>query len=397
MKQKGKSVFAGLRTGRCLAVCGMILCLLWVMCLPVHGARETSTSAEQEIVDGFGAAVDTLPDEIGDRLPEGLHASSVEEQGEALAQMLTPRYVFSVVREHWKDAVSQGVRLLATVCGLLIIAAVLQTVRHSFSSAALNNTVRFCTIGALFAALVRLQYDQLSAVKLFFERLHTLMSSMIPIGGAVLAMGGNVTTAAAGSATLGVFLSVAEGLCARTVVPVCAIGTALALCQALCPEVGLRGIANVVRKTYTFFLGLVMSLLCFLLSSQSALCAAADSTGARTAKLVSALAIPTVGGGIGETLRTLAGSVQYLKSVVGLGGIFFIFLLLLPTFFSLLATRLVFLLGSGAAEMLGCESEGKLLSELGTVWGTMLAVMSMCAVMFVFALVIFVRVAVAAG
>ena len=397
MKRKGKCALARGWTSRCMAIGGIVVCLLCALCLPVRAEAADYHSAEQEIANGFGAVADALPDEVQDQLPEGLHSSDVEEQGEALAGMLTPQYLFSVVREHWEDALSLGIRSLATVCGLLAVAAVLQTVRLSFSSDALKNTVRFCTVGALFAALVRLQYEHLGAVKLFFERLHTLMSSMIPIGGAVLAMGGNVTTAAAGSATLGVFLSVAEGLCASTVIPVCAISTALALCQALCPEVGLRGIANVVRKTYTFFLGLVMSLLCFLLSSQSTLCAAADSTGARTAKLVSSLAIPTVGGGIGETLRTLAGSVQYLKSIVGLGGILFIVLLILPTFFSLLTTRLVFLLGSGVAEMLGCENEGKLLSEMGTVWGTMLAVMSMCAVMFVFALVIFVRVAVAAG
>ena len=395
---RGKRKFrTGLRTSRCWVAIGLFLVLFGVLSLRVYGETPAQTSVEQQITEDFDAVKDTLPDEVLSWLPEGMQSSSLWEQGTALTEMLTPQYLFSLAREYLGGALGDGVRLLAVVCGLLAIAAVLQTARQSFSSDALKNTVRFCTLGGLFAALIRVQYEQLAAVKLFFERLHALMSSMIPVGGAVLAMGGNVTTAAAGSATLGVFLSVAEGLCARTVVPVCAIGTALALCQTLSPEVGLRGIANVVRKTYTFFLGLVMSLLCFLLSSQSTLCAAADSTGARTAKLVSSLAIPVVGGGVGETLRTLAGRVQYLKSIVGIGGILFILLLFLPTFLSLIATRLVFLLGSGVAEMLGCENEGRLLSELGTVWGTMIAVMSMCAIMFVFALVIFVRVAVAAG
>ena len=140
-----------------------------------------------------------------------------------------------------------------------------------------------------------------------------------------------------------------------------------------------------------------MSLLCFLLSSQSTLCAAADSTGARTAKLFSGMAIPIVGSGVGETLRIVAGSVQYLKSIVGIGGIVFVLLLLLPVLLSLIVTRLVFLLGSGVAEMLGCEVEGKLISELGGIWGTMIAVVAMCSVMFILALSIFVRIAVAVG
>ena len=134
-----------------------------------------------------------------------------------------------------------------------------------------------------------------------------------------------------------------------------------------------------------------------VLASCAALCAAADSASARTARLVSGLTIPIVGSGVGESLRVVAGSVQYLKSIVGIGGIVFVLLLLLPTLLSLIVTRTVLLLGSGVAEMLGCPTEGKLLSELGAVWGTMIAVVAMSSVMFILALGIFVRVAVAVG
>jgi hypothetical protein len=100
---------------------------------------------------------------------------------------------------------------------------------------------------------------------------------------------------------------------------------------------------------------------------------------------------------VGDTLRTVAGGVSYLKSIVGISGIVFVVLLLLPVLISLVLTRLVFLLTSGVADMLGCETEGKLLSELSSVWGVMIAVVSMCAVMFIFALVIFVRITIAAA
>ena len=86
-----------------------------------------------------------------------------------------------------------------------------------------------------------------------------------------------------------------------------------------------------------------------------------------------------------------------MKSIVGISGIVFVMLLLLPTLISLILTRLVLLITGGVADMLGCETEGKLLSELGSIWGVMIAVVAMCAVMFIFALVIFVRITVAAA
>ena len=383
-------------TSRCVGrlVLLVLLLFLFTACstLPALCAEE-----RVEMPNEFEAVAEALPDEVRDRLPEGMTSQDTEQQAKALSEMLSLPYWASVAEDTLREAMGQGTRQLAAVCGLLVLAAVFQTIRKSFASEALQNTVRFCTVGGVFAVLLEMQYEQLSGVVRFFERLFVLMTSMIPVTGTLLAMGGNVSTAAQTSATLGVFLSVSEGLCAKTVIPVCAIGTAMALCQALSPDFGLRGVASALRKTYTFTLGLIMTLLCFLLSSQSTLCAAADSTGARTAKLVSGMAIPVVGSSVGETLRTVAGSVQYLKSIVGLGGIVFVLLLLLPTLLSLLITRLVFLLGSGVAEMLGCEVEGKLLSELGNVWGTLIAVVAMCSVMFIFALSLFVRIAVAVG
>ena len=134
-----------------------------------------------------------------------------------------------------------------------------------------------------------------------------------------------------------------------------------------------------------------------VLSTQTVLACAADSVSSRAAKLVASNIIPIVGGSVGDTLRTLSSSVGYLKSICGIGGILFIILLLLPTLVTLLLTRAVFILAVAVADLVGCESESKLLSELGSVYGILVAVVSMCSVMFILALTIFVRSTVAVG
>ncbi len=346
--------------------------------------------------EGFEDIRDSLPDEALESLPEGIFSSDAEEQGKALTEMTSPQYVFAFVRDLIGVEIGTAAKLFITVVGLLILSSALNAMRISLSSQSLGTAMRFCMTGAVMAALIGVQFSQLESVTVYFERINSLMRAMIPVGSAVLAMGGNISTAATSSATLSVFLGVCETLCAETVIPVVCACTALALCNTLSEDIGLRGFASAIKKTYTFILGTVMTLLLATLSSQTALTAAADSTGAKAAKLVSSTAIPIVGGTVGETLRTVASGVSYLKTVVGVGGIAFIVILVLPVLISLILTRLVFLLTGGVADMLGCETEGKLLSELGSVWGTMIAVVAMCAVMFILALVIFVRITVAA-
>lgn len=380
-------------TGVCVALLCVILCTVTVT---AENSEERAGELGQ-MPEGYQELLGALPEEVESLLPEEIGAEDPETVGKAVEEMAGAEYLLVSVGELAGVELGRALRLFAELCGLLVLAAVFSALRGSFGSDALSNAFRFCTTTAIFAAIISLQIQHLQSVAKYFERLSALMSAMIPITGAVWAMGGNLTTASSGTATLSVFLTVCETLCAKTVLPICVLCTALALCNTLSPDMGLGRFAGAVKKIYTFFLGMIMTILTASLHSTTALTSAADTTAARAAKAVSAGVIPVVGGSVGDTLRTVAAGVQYLKSVVGVGGILFLLMLVLPVLLSLIMTRLAFLLGTGVADLLGCDNESKLLSELGTVWGCMIAVVAMSAVMFILALNIFVKTVVAAG
>ncbi len=375
----------------------LLLVFLWIISgflLPVS-AEETDSL--QTLPEGYSDLSALLPEETEHLLPDGIASENPEEVGEAVEEMSSPAYLFQRLGDLLKTELGSSLRLFATLCGLLLLAAVLGAVRNSLCSEALGGILRFCTTTAIFSAIISIQMTHLERVSAYFENLSTLMNAMIPITGTVWAMGGNVTTASAGTTTLYLFLTVCENLCAKTVLPMACFCTAMALCNTLSPDMGVRGLSSAVKKIYTFSLGLIMTILVSSLQAQTTLTAAADSTAARAGKTVLATVIPVVGGSVGDTLRTVASGVGYLKSVVGIGGILFVFLLVLPVLLSLIMTRLAFLLAGGVADMLGCDGESKLLGELGGIYGCVIAVVSMSAVMFILGLNIFVKTVVAAG
>lgn len=374
-----------------LCSAALLLCIIPAV-LPISGADSTASMPEN-----FGSVYDALPDDVKELLPDGTFSDNVNEVAEAAKKMSTADYIFSVIGEITGAKLGQALRLLAQIVGLLVLSAVFGTFRTSVKSEALSRAVGYCTTCAIFAAIMDIQYRTLCGIEEFFGKLNTLMLSMIPVTGAVYAMGGNVSTAATGSSTLYAFLAVSENICSATVVPVGCVCTALALCQTLSGAVNLKGISGVIKKTYTFLLGMIMTVLVSVLGAQTAISSAADSTAARAAKIVTSSVIPVVGGSVGDTLRTVGAGMQYMRSVVGITGIIFILLLLLPTLINLLLTRLAFLLAGGAADMLGCESESKLLSELGNIYGCLCAVVSMTSVMFILALTIFIKCVSATG
>ena len=358
-----------------------------VPCLSVVVAAEDAGElAQRELADlAHGVSMDNGSALAG----EMASAHSAEE----IRKSLGARQILSEVLGVTLDALPAAVRALCFIVGLVMICAVIRRVWDSGAGGSYG--AQLCSAAVFMAAVFSVQSDSVASVERFFERICSLLEGMIPITGAVWAMGGNVGTASVGTAALYGLVSGVGGFCASTVTPVCCIVCVAAIGSAFSGGELLSGFSRAVKRVYNFVIGVIMSVLVFVLGSQTALAAAADSAAARGAKLVSSTVIPVVGGAVGDTLRAVAGSAQYVKSVVGIGGIVLILVLTLPTLCSLLLFRLALLVGGGAADMMCCPREAKLLGELGNVYGLLVGAVSICSVTFCVSLGIFVKCAVA--
>ncbi len=365
--------------------------MLCTVCILPICAESGSTSLPEKEWSDFE---DSLPDEVVERLPNG-SLDSEDELFESISEMSEEKYLAEVFLDIAGVELGGALKLFFTLAALIILASVFSAFCEGVGNSALNTAVRFCSVGALISAVIYIQYEHFTLIEELFGKIETMVGGMIPIVASIWAMGGNVSTASVGSASFGVMLGVSQSIFAKTLIPVCCVLTVFGFCGSLTDEFKTGRIMSALKKTYVFVLGLVMTLLLSALGAQTTLASAADTTAARTARLVSGTVIPVLGGSVGETFRSVAAGVTYLKSVFGVGAIIMIALLVLPALTAILLTRLVFLLCAGLADMLGCGNEAALLECMGEVYGFMLAVISGVAVMFVLALYIFMQTVVA--
>ena len=361
--------------------------LAMIFILPLFFFDVSGVSVDGELWEEF---VNSLPQSVTDSFENGT-LEKVESFGESVSEMSSARYVIGRILDCIGLELRGALTLFCSLCALLVLNASLSGASGTFLGADLGGAVRFCSAGAIFASVIYSQYGHFESIEMFFDSLGSLMRAMIPIGASLWAMGGNIVSASSGSATLYIMLGVSEGLFRTTVTPVCSVMSVLNLCDAMSDGMRTGRMLGAIRRIYSFFLCSVMTLLISCLAAQTALSASADGVAARTARLVSGSFIPILGGSVGETLRTVASGVGYLKSIFGIGGILMIFSLLLPVCISTLLFRVVFLVSGGIADMLGLASEARLLDGLGEVYGTMLAVVTSVSVMFLLSLCIFMQ------
>jgi len=371
---------------RWLFACLSVLLLL--------GAGEIQGLAT-ELPSEWQALLDAMPAEIEEGMEGLAEATDAQSLGESVSAWLQVENVLRVIGDVLGVGCVKALPLLGSLCTVLVLCALMEQMRYGLGMGAMAGVMSFCSSCAVFAAVLLPLQRHLSSVVHYFEQLLSLMGAMIPVTGAIYVMGGNVGTAGASSAALYAFLGVCQWLCASAVVPVCSAEAGFALIGAVNPHVHMGKLGKAIKRIYIFLMGLVMTVLVFVLGAQTSLSSAADSVAARAAKHLSASMIPTVGGSVGDTLRTVGAGVGYLKQVTGYAGVIGVLLLTLPLLAELLLVRTAFLVSTSVAQVLGCDREAGLLEDMGSVWGNLVGAVAMTSVMFILALVLFVKTAVA--
>ena len=372
---------------RCV-FCAFLLCFFALSC-----AAQEATLVTDELQTQYATFLESIPPEVAELLPEAFFSASPEAGGDALEKAGGIRAVMQALSKITGLAIRENLALLAKICGILLLTAVFRAMGGK--SGGVGKAYSFCTTLATTVLLLGLQAQKLSKLEAFFNTVKALCAALLPMMGTLYAMGGNLRRAVVNHSTLSFFLSVLETLCAGTVLPIAGICLAFALLDAVTGRGNLRGVAGVIKRSYTLMISFLMGIFCFVLGTQSALAKASDTLALRTARFAAGSFLPLVGGSVSEALRTVAGSVEYLRATVGTGAILVLFFAFLPTFLSVLLTRIALMLGGAVAGLLSCESEGRVLGELSSVYGYFLATISVLFVALTFSLTLFAQCAAA--
>ena len=368
-----------------------------VLMLSAYVSAEDTTEEKIEFNEEYRDMLDALPEDIAQLLPEKLYSDNASDIVEGAKEVVSFGYIVRIMLEYLGLELASALKILATLIGRLVLAATLNALKASFSSVAVSEAFSICASCAVFLTAVASQYSIIESVVQFFKRLSVFVNAMIPLMSVLYAMGGNVAGAVVNHSSLMIFMTILENLCAATVMPVAGICIAFSAAGALAPNMGLGGLSGLFKKMYTNALTFTMTVFTTVMAAQSLLASKADGIAGKAAKFAVGNLVPLVGSALAGTLGTVSTSIEYIRSGVGVVGIVVIILMLLPTLLTLLVTKYVFSLAAGAADILGCGSEKKIISEMAGVNGFLMASACICSVTLIFMLTIFAKCSAAAG
>ena len=274
---------------------------------------------------------------------------------------------------------------------LMIVISIFNTMKVSFISEGLKNAFSMCSVLCVSISVFSSVDTIVSLCVDYIQALCGTMNTFAPIMSALYIMNGAISSASVANASIMLFLSIIQNFMAVSLVPVIKICLCFSIVSSISGGIDLSGISRFIKNTFTGVCAFLMSIFSFVMSFQSVLTQGVDTLSLRTARFAIGNFIPIVGGFLSDSLKTISSSLSFIKSSCGVVAIIAIVIITLPVVISLLLYRLSFSLMSGISKALGNENECKVLDEATTVCSFTLAIASLMAVVFIFALTIFIK------
>lgn len=352
---------------------------------------QTSASAVDAGADSsfsIGEFEEYIPEEARGSLPDELfEADTVSDT----ASVFSFSYFFGLVRDAFTGAIGDNVIGLASLAGIVIVSSVFHSLAGASKSGELGNAFSsvsgLCVCVYVFAS-VSLMFKQVSV---YLNSLASFASAVTPFITIAYAAGGNVGTATVSSTGLLVCITVIENVAAYALYPLLKTSAVLTIASSASPKLRIGTLSGFLRGVLMLLISLTVAAISAIMTFQHTLATAADSLGARAVRFAASSFIPIVGSAISEAVRTVSSSISYLRSTAGSIGIVVIVIITLPTFISLMLSRINLALSASLADMLGCERECKALKEAGGLINFLIALVSLMAVMFIYSLTLLVR------
>ncbi len=368
---------------RCVIAVAVAL-LLFCAAPPVFAAESRADGMFSEEISSL---LDSLPTEVREEL--GILDSDTATIG-TIRERFRFGTFFSDIIASLRQAWPSSARLFLHLFGWILLAGVFSQIRTAYVSPSLISAFDFFT-SLLFALTLSDSVGSLlGEAQSYLQILTSVSTALAPAATAILAASGQLTFAAVTNAALMLLFSLFQSIGGLFLVPIVRVSYCLGIVGAVSTDTRTENIAKCVRRVFAVVMSFLMLAVTFVVGVQSILAKSADSFSSRTVKFALGNMIPLIGSALAEAVSTVSTSLSLIRSAVGGIGVFALLLFLLPTVIRLLLHRLVLSVCGGVADMIGCTAQAKLIGEINSTLGYILAVVCMTGALFLFVLSLFV-------
>ncbi len=261
--------------------------------------------------------------------------------------------------------VTANLYLMGRLVILAVIAAVLKNLQQAFSSSKLSSLAQ----GIIFMLLMSIALQSFSLAigigQSVIERMSDLIMALIPLLLTLLASLGSLGSAAIFQPVIIFSASFMVILVKDLVFPLIFLATVLLLLDSFSENFKISRLGQLFKDSAIFIMGFSLTIFVGILSITGVAGAVSDGVTLRTAKFVTGVFIPVIGGMVAEALEAVIGASLLLTNGLVLAGVIILFLSLVFPLLKIISIIFIYKFSSALIQPLGESSLCDCLNTMG--------------------------------
>lgn len=351
-------------------VLAVVLCLSQVTAFAADSQSATqSTENDINSIYDTSALYNSLSDDVKQSL-ENIGINGID--GQQISQISFTEVVNEIVKLAGENSAGP-LKAVISLTALILICSLLSSYKNSLSSelsSSLGIAAVLCATCTAALPAIQVIADMSAVVKIA----SAFMLAFVPVMVMIMSSTGH---AVSGASYYAMMIGAGEGvgqLSSKVIVPFLNMFLGVSVTASVCPETRLSGISSVISKAVKWILGFVMTVFTAVLSFKQLITASVDDVSTRAVRFTLNSFIPIVGSALSDAYKTVQGSVNLLKSGLGIFVIISIAFVFLPIILNSLLWIFTLSAGKLFADTLGINQVKNLLEGVSTVLSTLLAI-----------------------
>lgn len=256
-------------------------------------------------------------------------------------------------------------RLLGTIIILIVFAAILESMQTAFEGKNVSTIAHAICFLVLMILAVQSFATATAYAKDAIQMMVDFMIASIPMYLALLAATGGVASAAMIHPLIVFLINAIGDLIQYVVFPLIFFSAILTLVSQISSRYQVTQLANLLRGTAVWVMGVFFTIFLGVVSVQGAAGAVADGVSIKAAKYVSSNFVPVVGKLFSDAADTVVGASLIVKNALGVTGVAIVLLICAFPAIKILSLALIYNMAAALMQPLGDSPIIKCLSQIG--------------------------------
>lgn len=348
---------------------------MFPFCVSAQG-NESQTDTYKQQIEFSGA--DKIKDELPKDTKNSLDRLGINEEDWEAVTKLTPDKIMSEIAVISKNSSRLPFNAALAALAVMLLCALVDSFKLSFAEKPLGGIAGVIGTICICVSIITPMVKCISHCANVIKCASGFMLCYIPVMAGIMSAAGQVISGASYYMLMMGAGELISQISTNLLVPLLNIFLGISVVSSISPKMNLRGICDVFNNIVKWTLSFIMSVFVGLITIQSIVGTAADSTGTKTIKFAINSFVPIVGGALSDALNTVQGCVKLLKSGVGAFALIASGIIFIPVIIECLIWLVSINVCASIGDMFELKQISGLLRASGKVITTMLAIILSC-------------------